>query len=149
MKILMICLSFLVFFTGCQSDTTTTDGLKPEMETIQDPLLCRYGGPSCQTDWIIEKSSTDFPRNIEIKINDASIYNECTREGNASVTRALSKVSMTIWNYLTVKASTKFKLELIDLSDCYSPLRAFYSNAVQGFELKTNSEGDSEVLIKL
>lgn len=98
--------------------------------------------------WQIEKSIKNFPQNIEIVINDSSVFNECSRDADVTVLRGERLVNITMNNFIRVNGLQTFKFQMNDLKDCNESKSEFYKSLYQTYELR-NIDGELIVDIKL
>ncbi len=109
----------------------------PNLDGNINPLACSNGpGDGCETTWKMTFPKESFPQNVGIYINDKVIFDECSRDPKIIISRNLDTVEVTIANYIDMTGTEKFKLALVDLTDCYTPKKDFYLNANQSYKLK-------------
>ncbi len=142
---LLVLTSIFALSVACNPQGPQVDSVP---DIMIDPLRCQSAGEGCDMKWNISKSNKDFPANLEILVNDKTIFNECDRDVNVSVNRTGGTIEISILHFFRLSGTEKFKLKLNDLKDCYSSKTDFYSSSVQSYEVK-KINGDDEVFIKL
>jgi hypothetical protein len=145
MKSLFLCTLILFICASCEQPPV--DEVANTEMTI-DPLSCQDGGTYCDMTWQIEKSIKNFPQNIEIVINDSTVFNECNRDSDVTVLRGERLVNITINNFIRLNGLQTFKFLMNDLKDCNESKSEFYKSLYQTYELR-NIDGELIVDIKL
>ena len=113
---------------------------EPREHKNQDPEVQCKSGLCMQTmNWMISFSKNDFPENVEVRISNMKMINECDPNSSFQISREGDSVLMIIWDFMAMPPDRSFQISLNvkDLGNCYEAPKDFYYKAVQEYSVQT------------
>ena len=115
--LLILMLMMTLILTSCEApDEVPNQG--QETDSIKEPI-CNESSTNCDMDWVVTYPIENFPKIIQILINNKVIYTECG-DTQFVVNRYATTAEIMMWNYRRLAADnkTKFTFEVKKVDDC-------------------------------
>lgn len=113
---------------------------EPQEYKNQEPEVQCKSGLCMQTmNWIMSFSKADFPENVEIRISNMKMLNECDPNSDFQVSREGDSVQVVIWDFMAMPPDRSFNVSLgvKDLGNCYEEPKDYYYKAVQEYSVQS------------
>ena len=113
----LLILMMALVLVGCEApDEVAQQG--QDTDSIKEPI-CNETSTNCDMDWVVTYPVENFPKIIQILVNNKVIFTECG-DLQYKVNRYSTTAEIMMWNYrrLSPDNKTKFSFEVKSVADC-------------------------------